>query len=176
VRAVFLLVFLSGATWAVAQEQERRLWDRLQNPDMTKESPIKPKPFNSDSVSANPGNPVRAGVVQVRESSMANRDAATKSFLGIKNPWFGNTVFDTGSSSLASREAREAVKDFAVGEPAAARAFPFSKPAANEKKPEVATSAFAGRGTAQGSLDQITDKIKKEMTVDEIRDLLNKSR
>ena len=35
---------------------------------------------------------------------------------------------------------------------------------------------FLGRGGAQGSLDQIADKVKKEMTIDEVRELLNKPR
>jgi hypothetical protein len=32
------------------------------------------------------------------------------------------------------------------------------------------------RGEAQGALDGISDKIKKDMTIDEVRELLNKPR
>ena len=55
------------------------------------------------------------------------------------------------------------------------RLYEADKKAARREEP-VQTSAYLGRGGAQGSLDQISDKIDKNMTIEQVRELLNKNR
>jgi hypothetical protein len=96
-----------------------------------------------------------------------------RSFLGIKNPWFGNRVFETKAAPLsgaANINSSFQVRDAAVGG--------FS---ASDKKARVASSdmnlqPFLIRGNSAQALDQISDKISKEMTIDDIREMLNKPR
>ncbi len=56
------------------------------------------------------------------------------------------------------------------------REFPAAGKQAALGDSTVPLRPFLGRGGAQGSLDQIADKVKKEMTIDEVRELLNKPR
>lgn len=102
----------------------------------------------------------------------------TREFLGIKNPWFGKKVFSTGDAPLWAKSLptkvdqayevkTEETKDFYQ----AGKEMPLrSNPVATETKP------FLGKGSAQGAMDLMTEKVKKEMTVDEVRELLNKNR
>jgi hypothetical protein len=54
--------------------------------------------------------------------------------------------------------------------------FADSSKKADAPKPEGASKPFLVRGEAQGALQQISDKVKKEMTIDDVRELLNKPR
>jgi hypothetical protein len=40
----------------------------------------------------------------------------------------------------------------------------------------VRTSSYLGQGSSQGRLDQISDKIDKNMTIEQVREMLNKNR
>ena len=99
--------------------------------------------------------------------------SGARSFLGIKNPWFGNRVFETKAAPLsgaANLNSSFPVRDAASGE--------FS---ASDKKARVGSSdlnlrPFLISGKSAQGLDQISDKISKEMTIDDIREILNKPR
>jgi transaldolase len=53
--------------------------------------------------------------------------------------------------------------------------YQADKQAARREQP-VKVSPYLGRGSAQGSLDQISDKIDKKMTIEQVREILNKDR
>ena len=156
-----------------AQQQERKLLDRIQRPNMELTNPMQAKSFEGGGgvqmKSANIGKtPYDAGkTANLKEFSEA------RSFLGIKNPWFGNRVFETKAAPLsgaANINSSFQVRDAAVGG--------FS---ASDKKARVASSdmnlqPFLIRGNSAQALDQISDKISKEMTIDDIREMLNKPR
>ena len=156
-----------------AQQQERKLLDRIQRPNMELTNPMQAKSFEGGGgvkmKSASIGKtPYDAGkTANLKEFSGA------RSFLGIKNPWFGNRVFETKAAPLsgaANINSSFQVRDAAVGE--------FS---ASDKKARVATSdmnlrPFLIRGNSAQGLDQISDQISKEMTIDDIREMLNKPR
>jgi hypothetical protein len=102
--------------------------------------------------------------------------AGTRSFLGIKNPWFGNRVFETKTAALSKSgglgklDAAYPVRD------ALTREFPSSEKQANLGNSTVPVRPFLVRGESQGALEQLSTKINKEMTIDDIRELLNKPR
>ena len=156
-----------------AQQQERKLLDRIQRPNMELTNPMQAKSFEG------------GGGVKIKTASIgktpydAGKTASLKefsgarSFLGIKNPWFGNRIFETKAAPLsgaANLNSSFPVRDAASGE--------FS---ASDKKARVASSdlnlrPFLISGKSAQGLDQISDKISKEMTIDDIREILNKPR
>lgn len=174
-----LIVCLAAAglmcSIADAQEQERKLIDRIQNPDRTLSSPLQGKTFGGAAAS-----PVKEFKGASRAFGGADKAAVkafreTRSFLGIKNPWFGSKVHPTGDATLGKKSASLANRVFPV-----AAASVRSSPIASKKIPSadavVGTAEFAGKGGAQGALDQIIDKIHREMTIDDVRELLNNPR
>lgn len=167
------LALLAFPALVGAQQQEQTLLDRINRPNMELANPMQKKSF------------IGGGGVQMREAAVgktafdAGKSARLKefsgarSFLGIKNPWFGNRVYETKTASLPGSSKFDSsypVRGAAVGG--------FSS---SDKKASMATSdlnlrPFLLQGGAQGGLDQISDKISKEMTIDDIRELLNKPR
>jgi len=156
-----------------AQQQERKLLDRIQRPNMELTNPMQAKSFEGgggmEMKSASIGKtPYDAGkTANLKEFSGA------RSFLGIKNPWFGNRVFETKAAPLsgtANLNSSFPVRDAASAE--------FS---ASDKKARVASSdlnlrPFLISGKSAQGLEQISDQISKEMTIDDIREILNKPR
>ncbi len=157
-----------------AQEQERKLLDRIQRPNMELKNPMQNKAFTG------------GGGVEMREAPIAKsyagtktasaKEFATRSFFGIKNPWFGNRVYESREAPLFARGGPAKLDEpYRVSE-ARVREYPAAGKEAALGDSTVPVRPFLVRGGAQGSLDQISDKVKKEMTIDEVRELLNKPR
>jgi hypothetical protein len=168
--------FLAAGGSAFSQQQERTLLERIDRPDMTLGSPMQGKAFGGAGAAAVKGSAI------VREFPGAGREAnvgefaGTRSFFGIKNPWFGNKVFAARESPLVNGSGFSSEgKTFPVRE-ASAGEFASSGKQAQLGNPVQPVRPFAVRGEAQGALDGISDKIKKDMTIDEVRELLNKPR
>jgi len=100
----------------------------------------------------------------------------SRKFLGIKNPWFGKKVYDAKEASLWSKSVvPNANREFGTETVETPAAYQADK--AMVTGPEVVrTRPFLGQGGAQGSMNKITESMKKEMTVEEVRELLNKNR
>ena len=166
-------VVFFGAGGAFPQQQERTLLERIDRPDTTLASPMQGKAFEGG------GGAELGKSAAVREFPGAGKKAAvgefggSRSFLGIKNPWFGKRTFETGRAAMV-RDARVseefATRDARVGEYVDAGRGAALGEAKTPERP------FLVRGGAQGALDGISDKVKKEMTIDEVRELLNKPR
>ncbi|MFM8364100.1 MAG: hypothetical protein ACKOAS_03010 [Verrucomicrobiota bacterium] len=157
-----------------AQEQERKLLDRIQRPDMELSNPMQKKSFERDGGVSIREAPIARAYAGTKDAT-AKEFAGTKSFFGIKNPWFGNRVFEAREAPLMARgggnlAAAYPVRDARVGD----YKDSTKKAALGQSVTEV--RPFLAQGGAQGSLDQISDKIRKEMTIDEVRELLNKPR
>lgn len=167
---------LAFPAFLAAQQQERKLLDRIHRPDAQLTNPMQEKAFVGGGglkiQDAASGRAAFAGV----KSAPLKEFAGTRSFLGVKNPWFGSRVFETKDASLsalgglAKLDAAYPVRD------AATREFSMSKKSAGLDGADVPIRPFLIRGEAQGALEQISDKVKKEMTIDDIRELLNKPR
>lgn len=96
----------------------------------------------------------------------------TRSFLGIKNPWFGNKVYDTKSDYWAKEASQEKDKKFAVDE-ARMKSFEQGKKEAVLNGSTIETKTFTERGRAQGALK---DDQRENLTIDDVREILNKNR
>ena len=171
-----LLALLALPAFLGAQQQERKLLERIQRPDRELTNPMQTKSFNSGGgvgiKDAAMGRHAFAGA----RSTPLKEFAGTRSFFGIKNPWFGNRVFETKpaefskSGGLGNLNAAYPVRDALTQE------FPSSKKQAGVGTSSVPIRPFLVSGEAQGALEQISGNLSKEMTIDDIRELLNKPR
>jgi hypothetical protein len=108
------------------------------------------------------------------DKDLAPGGFATRSFLGIKNPWFGKKVAKTGAASLWSKtDVANADKKFAVDD-ADTREFYQADKKAAEKTDPIATRSTKVEPKFQGFIDKTMNQ--KNLTVEEVRELLNKSR
>lgn len=100
----------------------------------------------------------------------------SRKFLGIKNPWFGRKVHETDDSQLLSKSlVKNMEKSYTIKDQAPEGAFYQADRKGEREAREVATRAYLGKGAAQGSLDQISEKANKEMTINDVREILNKN-
>jgi hypothetical protein len=156
------------------QEQDRKLLERIQRPDMELSNPMQKKSFEGGGGVRIREAPIARAYAGTKDA-IAKEFAGTKSFFGIKNPWFGNRVFEAREAPLMARgggnlDAAYPVRDARVGD------YKDSSKSASLGDAAAEVRPFLVQGGAQGSLDQISDKIRKEMTIDEVRELLNKPR
>jgi len=102
--------------------------------------------------------------------------AGTRSFLGIKNPWFGNRVFETKTAPLSGLGGPEKLNSKFPVRDASVGGFSDSRKSVDINSADVELRPFLVRGDSQGAFEQLSEKIHKEMTIDDIRELLNKPR
>lgn len=176
-RAILPCLLLAVAcTWAHAQTQDRKLLDRMLKPDLQQGNPLGGKDFN-------PGGPMElrtAGdsrrTFQTSANSSLREFPFTRSFLGLKNPWFGNKVFDARKAGdWADARAFGSNRTF-ESKDARVKTFADEGKQANFGSPEVPVRPYLVRGGSQGALSDISEKVSKDMTIDEVRELLNKPR
>jgi len=104
----------------------------------------------------------------------------TRSFLGIKNPWFGQKVFATNTNREAQKAARESQQTYRT-QTFAVREYDQSRKAdLRDASTEVPTAAeprpYLVPGKTQGAMDRYTENLHKDLTIDDVRDLLNKGK
>ncbi len=170
-----LVTLLVLAGHALCQEQEKGFLERLTKvPDMELANPMQDRAFEGGG-----GLDVKDargldGKFSTPEEFRAGNYRQTRSFLGIKNPWFGSRVFETRTVRVDSSPTFDIAKEFAT-QPEASRPYIDSKREIPATTP-VPTRAYPVRGGAQGTLDPVGEKARKDLTIDEVRELLNKSR
>lgn len=170
-----MLVCLSLAS-LYGQTQEQKLMDRIKNPNMNQSSAMQTKSFGkSGSVDLRKASETKDSYAGVRDAYIKDFPF-TRSFLGIKNPWFGGKVYDSKTASTFSKSmVVNADREVPVKKAEAVGYWDATK-SANFGAPVVPLRPFVPQGVAQGSVNGIADKINNKMTIDEVRDLLNKPR
>lgn len=138
-------------------------------------SPLQSKSYQGGGGLKIQGSPVSDKTYGATQSSNLKEFQGSRSFLGIKNPWFGQRTYDAKPASLSPRGGAELVKPYSV-KPAAVTSYAASSRSANPSKPPIPLQPFLVQGEAQGAMQQISDRVKKEMTIDDVRELLNKPR
>lgn len=172
---IVLATLLFALFSASAQQQEKKLLDRIQRPDMQLGSPLQSKAYEGGSNLKIKSSSASSKTYGLSGATNLKEFHGTRSFLGIKNPWFGQPSFEAKSASLSSRGAGDLASSYRV-KPAAVSPYSASIRSANPSKPEIPLKPFLVQGEAQGAMQQISDKVKKEMTIDDVRELLNKPR
>jgi hypothetical protein len=170
-----LFYFLAGAC-CLAQQDDKKLLDRATGkPDMSLINPMNDKRFQGEGFSLGKKAADPSKFLYYQKLS-AQKYHSVRSFLGVKNPWFGRVVYDSRQASLWSKSiVVNADKKVPVESAKTQKFYQADKQAARREEP-VKAPAYLGRGSAQGSLDQISDKIDKNMTIEQVREILNKDR
>lgn len=161
-------LLLASLVSGFSQTQEVKLIDRIMKPDTALGNPLQSKSFSGSS-----SGPVRSSMAATQKfqglKDVTTKEFAfTRTFLGLKNPWFGSKVFATkGAGSMSKYEVKKAglEKTSDVG------AYYAATKSANFGSPVVPVSSFVPQAAAQ----RISDKINQKMTIDEVREMLNKA-
>jgi hypothetical protein len=170
------LIILAFVLSVQAQTQEKKLVDRILKPDMQLSSTLQGRSFEKGgSVDLKKAGGTKAGFSGVRDAQIKDYPFQ-RSFLGVKNPWFGGKVYDTQTASTwAKSTVANAGREVPVKKAEAVGYYDATRQA-NFGSPVVPLQPFIPQGAAQGAVSQITDKINGKMTIDEVRELLNKPR
>lgn len=106
------------------------------------------------------------------DQKVAPSNFGTRSFFGLKNPWFGRKVAQTDTASLWSKtEVANANRKYPL-EAAQVREFYQADKKATEPADPVPTRAIKPDGKSQGFLTTVSEQ--KNLTIDQVRELLNK--
>lgn len=147
------------------------MMDRIMNPKADQANPMGAKSFDATPFTAKKfdGGREYRGLKPAR-----TKEFATRKFLGIRNPWFGKKVYETEAARELTRYVLSD-KEFAsrAVEPKAARE---EGRAAWQFDEAVDTRQFLGRGKSQGSLDATQAQGGAPLSLNEVRELLNRNR
>jgi hypothetical protein len=177
-RAGTPLIWLLTAVCCFAQQADKKLLDRVTaKPDMSLLNSMNGKKFEGGGNFFLDKKPATSSGKFAYESKVSvDGYHNTRSFLGIKNPWLGNLVYDAGKANIWSKSlVANADTRIPTNSAPAGPFFQSGKKAAKREEP-VKTSAYQARGSAQGSVNQFSDKIDKKMTIEQVREILNKNR
>jgi hypothetical protein len=176
--APLIACLLAAVVTAHAQQQEEGLLQRIEaaRPDSKKISAMQNKSFGSSNFALKSfGTPSFGGLKGAQIKSFE-----TRSFLGVKNPWFGKKIYDTFASNATGRSAADASKQFQ------SEAFAVREYDKSSKKDLADAGAALPSGAqprpyliapkAEGGVSRFTQNLQKELTIDDVRDLLNKGK
>jgi hypothetical protein len=163
------VLLLAAPSCLRAQDQERKLVDRLLRPDMTLQNSEQKKKFIADGKSINKKATVGTFYVQKKSNSKTfsgTRDFSTRQF--NSRPFYGSRSADENSLQQAAGNSRLAY-------PTPAARGTRDAPRSDKK---VASRAYAenrpflGQGKSQKSLN----RQNAPLTIDQVRELLNKNK
>lgn len=167
-RIALLLIFFGLTSAAFAQEQENQFLDRLLRPNMSASNPFGTKKFNAAHNAA-------SGKEATTKLFYAREPVRQKEFSGTGN--FFARLFHAADypqqrgADLSTRSVhREYASTFATQSSRMARRAP-------EEKNAYATSTFVGQQSfvPHGKSQKALDQKRKQMTIDEVRELLNRN-
>ncbi len=163
-----LLCLTIGATASRAQEQENKLVDRLLKPDMTLANPAQNKQFNGTG-----STPVDKKFEA--KSFYSGNEKTTKTFTGEKE--YSSKSFTSAKFTRAEKAANASGEPTYAGLKFATGSSSLVRTAADQSK-TASTRDYAGNRPFQGegTRQKILSQQDKPLTIDEIRELLNKSK
>lgn len=190
-RLLPILLCLAAWTACPAQKQEEGMLARMSSSttraiqaintgkeDKTLENPMNGKKFEGSNklVLRKSASESRSFVYE--ERNLVSEYRQTRSFLGIKNPWLGKMVYETRDAPLwAKSVVKNSDKTVDVSS-ATTREFPQAEKSAPARQNLAATATrpFIQQGGLMGMPQQITGKLGQDMTIDEVREILNKNK
>jgi hypothetical protein len=162
------------AASAPAQEQDQRMMDRILNPDRERKNEMSGKSFEGREFS---GKKFSTGDGYTGVKSVQSKEFNTRTFLGIKNPWFGKKVHETSAASQGMHRYLLGDRSYATREvPVRGVAGTDRQAAVNDRTSVQASRAYLARGKAQGAIDQQFPSTTGPLSIDEVRELLNRNR
>jgi len=182
-RVFFLIVvFLGSADLALssnagtdAAPKEKGMLDRILHPDTKSKSPYNDKIYHPlGSVKMNELNTkVYSGTKEFGSKSFA-----TKSFDGIKKNWLGRFIFPDKNIKDYQVKSLGGPKSFPTKEVATGSYSGLDKKTSYSARDSYATRNYTPKGATQGAIDnneKLQQAVKKGLTMDEVRNLLNKA-
>jgi hypothetical protein len=163
------VLLLTAGSCLRAQDQERKLVDRLLRPDMTLQNSEQKKKFIADGTSINKKASVGTFYVEKKTSAKTfskQREFSTRQF--NSQPFHGNRSALENSSQQAVGNSRSVY-------PTQQARSPRNAPQSDKKVPGRAYAEnrpFLDEGKAQKSLN----RQNSPLTIDQVRELLNKNK
>jgi hypothetical protein len=152
-----------------AQDQERKLVDRLLRPDMTLQSGEQKKKFVADGTSIN--KKARVGAFYVEEKSKSKTFSGTRE---LSTQQFNSRPFH-GSRNAFENSSQQAVGNSRLAYPTQSARGPRDT-SQSEKK--IASRAYAENRPFldQGKSQKSLNRQNAPLTIDQVRELLNKNK
>ncbi len=172
-RPLFLLMAAClglAALPAGAQQQERTLLDRIDKRDENLTVSYQDKAFLTGKKAVSKGE---ARVSQFHFSDRVNTKTYNAKAYNAGQHWQGDFKFATDKASTTSaRVIPNASKNYATEDVAVREAAQAEK---TYRSRDYGTREYQGRGSVQGALDA-ENAPKEPLTVDQVRELLNKNK
>lgn len=168
-RAAALVLIALPILCAHGQEQERKLVDRIMKPDMRLANDAQNKKFTADRTSVNKQAHVSTFYLQQKSPA--------KQFSGTRD--FSSGQYATGNYNQADKRS---ARDYAANKAATPTYSDASKTAAtrsvHDQNKGSASHDYAGNRPylEKGKSQKFLNRKNKPMTIDEVRDLLNKNK
>lgn len=171
-----IILWLLTCVCGLAQQQEKKLMDRLMGaPDMSQHNPMDGKAFNGGGT-MDFSKKTAAQTTFVYNEKMKPQSYTTRSFFGLKNPWFGKKIESADASLWSKTIVENADRKYALDDKVKTTQFAKTDRTAYLGNSVVAQPQFVPKSGTQGAMDQINSQLqKKNMTIDQVRDLLNKN-
>lgn len=173
-----IILWLLAASCCLAQEQEIKLSNILERnmADIKsgKASPLTNKAFQSSTTMDLKKSGDEKMSYRDRKKGFGSDPFTTRSFFGLKNPWFGKKVFKSDAAGPWSKTSVTDANEKYKVETAKTDAFAQSKKKVNTSSQVVESKPFLGKGAVQGALDAENPK-KKDLSIDDVREILNKN-
>jgi hypothetical protein len=152
-----------------AQEQERKLVDRIMKPDMGLANDAQNKKFTADRTSVNKRAQVNTFYVQ--QGSRAKSFSGTGEFSAKQ---FGAATYNNGDSAVARNLSDKNAQSWTYS--AASKSHHTG--AAYDQKKAQSSRDYAGNRPylEQGKSQKFLNRKNRPMTINEVRDLLNKNK
>lgn len=157
-----------------AQQQERKLLERIQRPDMTLGNPLQNKLFASEGRFGMKNAAFASKNFETGSANLGREALATRSFFGIRNPWLGRREFAT-QSFTTEKSGFLSKRPFSVRS-FAARPYISAGRGSEWGGKSVPVKAHTPAPAAPGAVQKLSERISKDLTIDEVRELLNKPR
>ena len=144
--------------------------DRIMKPDMTLASPMQSKGYN-DGKSFGAVSPASVNSFYIARTFSA-KSFSSKAYNGAGNFWAGDFKYSTTAARTGTGFATKA---FAVKTEVVKDARETGKTSVSAGRTYTRAGPFKGHGTRQALLDEQHSPEKAPMTIDQVRDLLNKN-
>jgi hypothetical protein len=171
-----MLAWCLSGLCCFAQQDEKKLLERvLAKPDMSQINPMNGKKFDSGGFLMKKAAAGASSFLYTQKAS-PEKYQDVRSFLGIKNPWIGKKVYESGQASVWSKTLIRNQDTAYPAESVRAGKFHEAERRASRREQPFKTSPYLAPGSAQGRLDQLSEQIDKNMTIEQVREILNKNR
>ena len=171
VRKLLLIsvLYLAAPFGLCAQDQERKLIDRLLRPNMSLQNSEEKKQFTADGASVN--KKASVGTFYVQKKSNSKQFSETRNF---STSQFNSKPFN-GSSSASENSAHQVIANSRVAYPTQTARVPRDAPQSDKKirsRSYAENRPFLDQGKSQKSLN----RQNAPLTIDQVRELLNKNK